>query len=405
MSINQWYEEYRRSVEQSKEILDRVGKENRDLTSEEQESFDRAVADSQSLKQRIDAQLEQDERARQADEFADKIGYRSEPEPPAEKGVDADVRAFFAGERRSVEVRPEGAVPTDLRTLSKGSAGAGAATVPTSFYGQLIDHLIEVSGLMQAGPTVLNTSGGERIEVPKTTAHSTAALVAETVAPSVSEPVYAQATLDAYKYGFLMSASSELLADTGVDLLGYLAMQAGRALGNGFGAHAVNGDGSDKPQGIVPVATAGETGAAAVAGAFTADNIINLYYSVISPYRSSPSCAWLMRDATVAAIRKLKQDDQYIWSPASHPGEPESLLGKPLYTDPNVPAVAATNRSIVFGDISQHFVRLAGPIRFERSDDYAFNTDVVTWRAIMRADSELIDRTGAVKCFVGGAAS
>jgi HK97 family phage major capsid protein len=190
-----------------------------------------------------------------------------------------------------------------------------------------------------------------------------------------------------------------------VDIEGYLARQAGRAVGNDFGTDIVVGDGSSKPTGIMTSTTLGVTGAAAAAGVFTADNLIDLYYSVISPYRNSQSAAWLMRDATLATVRKLKGlDNNYLWVPGLA-GAPDTILGKPVATDPNVAAVAADAKSVAFGDMSAYYIRLAGGIRFERSDDFAFNTDQATFRCIVRGDGILLDQTGAVKHFVGGAAA
>ena len=93
-------------------------------------------------------------------------------------------------------------------------------------------------------------------------------------------------------------------------------MQAGRAVGNALGAHLATGTGSSQPAGIVTGATTGVTGGTAVSGAFTADNLIDLYFSVIAPYRNSPKCGWIMKDATLAAVRKLKDTtNQYLWQP------------------------------------------------------------------------------------------
>jgi HK97 family phage major capsid protein len=126
---------------------------------------------------------------------------------------------------------------------------------------------------------------------------------------------------------------------------------------------------------------------------------------VIAPYRASASCKWIMKDATVGAARKLKDTTgQYIWQPSLQAGAPDMLLGKPVLTDPNVPGVACRRRAVLFGDFSQFFVRFAGGVRFERSDDYAFNTDLVTFRALLRADCSLVDLTGAVKYYAGNAA-
>jgi HK97 family phage major capsid protein len=68
-----------------------------------------------------------------------------------------------------------------------------------------------------------------------------------------------------------------------------------------------------------------------------------------------------------------------------------------------MPAVATGAKSIAFGDFSQFFVRIVGPVRFERSDDFLFGTDLVAFRAIIRGDGTLVDQTGAIKTFQGPA--
>jgi HK97 family phage major capsid protein len=250
----------------------------------------------------------------------------------------------------------------------------------------------------------MQTGGGESIQVPKTTAHSTAAIITEGAAIGASDPTFGQVTLGAYKYGLLIQVSRELIADTGADLEGYLSMQAGRALGNAFGAHAITGTGTGMPRGITIDSTLGVTSGTGVAGAPTADNLIDLYYSVIPPYRNSPNAAWIVKDSTVATLRKIKDSTgQYLWQPGLQSGVPDTFLGKQVITDPGVAATAVNAKSVIFGDISQYFVRMVNGVRFERSDDYAFNTDLVTFRALLRADGALVDLTGAVKHLVGAA--
>ena len=276
--------------------------------------------------------------------------------------------------------------------------------MPTTFYGSLLEHMIASSAILSAGATVLNTTSGENIEVPVTTAFSTAALTAEAAEIAESDPAFVKRTLGAYKYGVIVQVSRELIDDTAVDLLGFLARQAGRAVGNKLGTDLVVGNGSSKPLGLFASTTLGVTGATSTAGVFTADNLIDLHYSVIAEYRMSPSCAWLMSDATIASVRKLKDTtNQYLWQPSLILGSPDSLLGKPIFTDPNVVAQATTAKSVAFGDMSAYWARIAGGIRFERSDDFAFTSDLVTFKCVVRGDGLLADRTGAVKHFVGGA--
>ena len=397
-------ERRQRAWDAAKTINDTAEAENRDLTAEETSAWEKALADIDGLDARIKQIVDAETRERDIANAMKSIGPK--PTEQREDAGDAEVRAFLKGERRSLEVKPTAPLTQrEFRDLSKLTAGAGLNTVQTSFYNQLVAHLIEVSGIMQAGPTILNTTTGEQIQVPKTTSHSSAALIAEAGTLTESDPVFGQVPLDAYKYAMSVQVSTELVNDTSVDLLSYLAMQAGRAVGNAFGTHAITGTGSSQPNGIVTAATLGVTGSASVSGAFSADNLIDLHFSVIAPYRNSPSCAWLMRDATLGAVRKLKDSqNQYLWQPSLQVGAPDTLLGKPVYTDPNVAAVALSAKSVLFGDISQYYVRMVNGIRFERSDDFAFQNDLVTFRCILRADGDLIDTTGAVKYFAGNAA-
>lgn len=394
--------------EQAKALLDAAEGEKRDLSAEEEQTYQALNADLDKIDARVKDMVEAEQRTADAEAaFAGLLGKPADERKTA-KDTSGELRKWLTGEsgKRAFEVRPDATTPHDFRTLSKLTAAAGANTVPISFYNRLVEHMIEVSGVLMTNPSLLRTATGEQMQIPKTTAHSaSASIVAEAGTLSANDPTFGQVPLDAYKYGFLLQVSHELLNDTAVDLAGYLARQAGRALGNGFGAHLVTGTGSSQPNGVVTAATVGVTGGAGVAGAFTADNLIDLFYSVIAPYRNSGSCAWMLRDASVAALRKLKDStNQYLWQPGLTTGAPDTLLGKPVYTDPNVAAVALGAKSVVFGDFSQYFVRMVEALRFERSDDFAFSTDLVSYRAILRGDGDLVDTTGAVKVFVGNAA-
>jgi HK97 family phage major capsid protein len=398
--VKRLQEQRANAFEDAKRLLDAAAAENRELSAEEQVTYDRINADIDGMAQRATALLDAEQRNKDAAEAFEKLLGSSAPEARATKSATDEFRAFARGEGgRSFEVMPE------ARDLTKGTATAGGNTVPTSFYDQLWEHMIEVSGVLNASPTILRTASGESLEIPVTTAHSSGALIAEAASITESDPAFAKRTLGAYKYAVSLQAASELLTDTGVDLQSYLSRQAGRAVGNALGVDLVTGNATAKPSGIVQTASTGVTGSSAVAGVFTADNLIDLFFSVIAPYRNSRSCGWLMRDASLGAVRKLKDSNgQYLWQPSLVAGAPDLLLGKPVHTDPNVAAVAADAKSVIFGDMSAYVVRLAGGIRFERSDDFAFQNDLVTFRCIVRGDGILADQTGAVKVFVGGAA-
>jgi HK97 family phage major capsid protein len=393
-------------------IVEGAAESNREMSPEEQGSWERMMEEIDKIDERITGVLTAEKRAKAAEDAFEDIGKRpATPGVPVRatpdgKDANAEIRAFLRGETgapRSYMVSPtQGNV--EQRVLVSNAA-PGTAVVPTDFYDQLVAHLIEVSGVLQANPTVLRTAGGENLQIPKTTVHSTAASAAQNAAIPSSDPTLAMATLGAFKYGILLQVARELLDDSGVDLMGYLAMQAGRALGNKFGADLVTGVGTSQPTGFMTSTTIGVTGTTTgKTGAAQYADLVDLEYSVIAPYRASRSCYWIAADKTIGGFRKiLDSQNRPIWEPSMQIGAPDLLLGKPLVADPYMPVVAVGAQSVAFGDFSQFFVRYVGGIRFERSDDYAFNTDLVTFRAILRGDGVLVDQTGAIKTYKGPA--
>lgn len=385
--------------EQAKALLETVEAEGRELSAEEEANWQRANADLDSLDERIRSIATAEKRAADNDAAFAAI----ERQPAVRSTVETEtneLRKFLSGEARSFAV--------ESRDLTKGSATAGGNTVPTSFANSLYEHMIEVAALLPE-TTIFRTAGGENLEVPITTTHATAALISEGSTLTESDAAFGKRTLGAYKYAYSFQVSKELLEDTGVDLNGYFARAAGRALGNAFGAHLAVGTGSSQPSGVTQTSTLGVTGAASVAGVPNGDNLVDLFYSVIAPYRNSPNCVWAFRDSTAATIRKIKDSSggagigNYLWTPGFGTA-PDTILGKRVVIEPNIAATALSAKSVVFGDMSAYFSRIAGPVRFERSDEFAFQNDLVTFRAVMRADGILGDQTGAVKHFIGNAA-
>lgn len=381
-------QERARLIGEARDLIDTAEAANRDLESTEVETYGRLDGEIEALNSRIERQ----ERAEQRDRDA-------AAEPPAPTGGGDDLadefRAVARGEQRSLVVNfTEQGIKRAQRDLVKGTDTAGGHTVPETFVARLYEFLTETSAIRQTNVTVLTTGSGEKMLVPKLSAHGSAALVAEGGAIPENDPTFGQAELDAFKYGQLIQLSSELIADTGINILEFIARDAGRALGEATGTHYVTGTGTGQPAGVVTDSTLGVTAASATA--VTADEIIDLYFSVIQPYRRNGY--WMMDDTTLAKLRKLKDSNgQYLWEPALREGVPDRILGRPVVTDHNMASAAINAKTVLFGDFSAYYIRDVGSLRFERSADFAFNTDLVTFRSIMRTDGQLVDTTGAIK--------
>ena len=290
--------------------------------------------------------------------------------------------------------------------LTVGSATAGGDLFNKSFRAVLYQHLIFNSAIRQTRATVLTTGGGQELLLPKTTAHpASGTIVTEALAIGESDPTFDQGTLDAYKYANLILVSSELEQDTQVDLLGYLAMAMGRALGNGAGADFVTGNGSSKPNGVIHAAgtIAQVTGGTPASSGATFSELAQLYDKIIPGYQVNAE--WFMGQSAMSKIRALvNTQGTPIFLPTLYGSQPDTMFGKPIILDPNVPSPASNATSIAFGDFSTYFIRDVDGLRFERSVDYAFNTDQVAYRAILRTDGDLLDLTGAIGVYKGGTA-
>jgi HK97 family phage major capsid protein len=390
---------------EAKELLELSTTENRALTGEEEGKWEALNGEIDKIDERLKAVLDAESRAKSTDEVYNNLAGREE----ARGGGSADamreeLRNWMTGRSGNVvqdvhrQKRGSISIP-ELRVLQSNTAAA-SATVPVDFYDQLIAYLIEVSGLLQTGPSVLNTTGGETIQIPVVSSHITGVSATQGAPITAADPAFSQRTLAATKFGSLTQLSRELIDDTAVDLLGYLAMSSGRAIGNAFGTALVNGGSGISGSLLTGGVSVGVTGTTTgKSGAAQYNDLIDLEYSVIAPYRQSRSCYWLAADKTIGGFRKLVDgNSRPIWEPSTVLGAPDLLLGKPLVADPFMPAVVTGNKSVAFGDFSQYFVRLVGGLRFERSDDFAFGSDLVTFRCLLRGDGNWGD-TNAVKLY------
>jgi HK97 family phage major capsid protein len=393
--IRQQAEARAKAWEEAKALLDSAAAEKRDLSAEENQTYDRIMAD---LDQRslvietMNAQADREERAAEAMK-----GFEAQVKPAvtAVPAIDEAelIRSLARGEIRSHSF--------EKRDVTKGSTGA---PVPTSFYDEVLLLARHVGPMLETS-TILNTAGGENLQIPSLSAYSTGTVSSEAALIGESDPTFnAFKTLGAYKYSFLTQISREMVEDSGVDILGFLAQQTGNALGFAVNGALTTGTGTLEPTGIVTAAGSGITGATAVTGAFTADNLIDLVYSVDTAGRTLPGTGFQMNASAIAAVRKLKDGQgQYLFTPSLSADARDLLLGYPIFENPAMANPALSAKSVIFGHLPSYFVRQVGGLRLDRSDDYAFQNDLITFRATMRIDGNLI-QTSHVKSFIGNAA-
>lgn len=280
--------------------------------------------------------------------------------------------------------------------LEVGTDGNGGYLVPTEFERTLVKALDENNVMRTIGCKVITTQNERKI--PVADGHTVAAWTAENGAYKESNPTFAQKSIDAYKLTDLIKVSDELLSDSFFDIEGYISEEFGRAFGEAEEDAFINGaiqSGQtviDRPTGLFSKANAGgapQGVAAASATAITADELISLIYSLKAPYRSKAK--FLMNDATVAAIRKLKDSNGvYMWQPSLTAGEPDRLLGYELYTSPKVPVMAAGARAVAFGDFSCYWIADRAGRTMKRLNELYATNGQVGFTCTERVDGKLI---------------
>ena len=364
---------------QIKDVIDGAEAEGRGLDSSELEKIDRIEADIESAERSISTAKTNETRMVEASAAAK--GF-----VPAETANtdETSLRSLVNGEVRSANF--------EFRDLT-----SSASLVDRGFADEVFMAARAVGPILETSQ-VFNTAEGNQIVYPVMSAYSTAALRTEGSALPESDPTFTNITLGAFKYGVLVPVSNELLTDSTLNIQSIIAEQAGNALGFILNNEHTLGDGSDNPNGIVTASSEGVVGAGTTP---TADEIIELVFSVGQAYRQRDP-GFMVSTQGMQALRQLKDgDNRYLYD--VRVGEPDQFMGFRVFENTHMADLGNDAKSIIFGSLSNYKVRLAGGISISQSADYAFNEDITTFRAIARADGDLAN-ADSIKYWAGVAA-
>ena len=279
--------------------------------------------------------------------------------------------------------------------LQIGDDSEGGYLVPDEYERTLVDALQEENRLRTLCK-IIRTSSGDR-KIPLVASHGTASWVEEEGAIPESDDAFGQITIGAHKIASMIKVSDELLQDSVFDIENYIATEFARRVGDAEEAAFINGDGSGKPYGMLHTSNGAVAGVtAASATAITADELLDLIYSLKAPYRKR--AVFLMHDSTIKAVRKLKDgNSQYLWQPGMKEGEPDMLLGYRLVTSTHMPAIAASAKPILFGDLTSYWIADREGRSMQRLNELYAATGQVGFRVTQRVDGRLVQTEG-LKC-------
>jgi HK97 family phage major capsid protein len=404
MKISEMREKQQKLVADARALRDEIKDDTPEArVAEIDASHDAAMAEYDKLEARIkrDEDIEARERAlNEADErrpVGDTRGNdRQVEKTDAEKYADV-FRAFLRGGRESLSAEQR-AVLKEERGQAVGTQTQGGYLAPGEFHTELIKSLKAWGPMLDPGVTrMLTTSTGATITMPSMNdTANVGALIGENQQVSVSEIAFGTKSIDAYKYtSGVVLVSDELLQDAIMDVEGIVRDAMAERIGRIGNTHLTTGDGASKPNGIV---TAAGTTAAAGAAVIAFDDLINLEHSIDPAYRSDPSCKWMFNDATLKALRKLKDgQSNYIWQPADvKGGAPATILGYGYAINQAVADIGTTNKSVVFGAMNKYIVRMVKEFAMKRLVERYADYGQVGMIGFTRLDGELLDAS-AVK--------
>lgn len=263
--------------------------------------------------------------------------------------------------------------------LQEGVDADGGYLVPEEYDSRLI-RVLEGENIMRKLGHKITTSGDHKINIAST--EPAAAWIEEGGALQFSDAKFAQILLDAYKLHVAIKVTEELLYDNAFNLENYIIEEFGKALSNAEEDAFLNGTGVGQPLGLF-AATGGGTVYKTVTK-LTADDIMNLVYALKRPYRKNS--AFIMNDQIIATIRTFKDGNgAYMWQPSYQAGEPDKLLGYPVYTSPFAPEDA-----ISFGDYSYYNIGDRGTRSFKQLTELFAGNGMIGFVAKERVDGKLI---------------
>lgn len=398
--------------ERMKAILDGAETENRNLTAEEDQNWAQANADLNALDQRITRQEQMERRpAKEARDNAILDGGdrpRATATPEYAKAFSTFLRAERQGDLdpESRSILRQGFVAS--RAMGTNVPSAGGYLVPEGFVAKIEQALLIYGGMREVA-TVMSTADGGDLPMPTSDdTTNTGEILAENAAATEQDVTVGARILKAYMYSSkIIRASYQFLQDSGVDVEGWLAARIAERIGRITNTHFTTGTGANQPSGIAGDATTGVSAATGQTTTVTWDDLISLEHSIDPAYRAL-GCRYMFHDATLQAVRKLKDGEgRYLWQPGQPAGgsiAPNTINGWPYSINQDVAQMAASAISIYFGHLQKYIIRDVRGLSVMRLEERYAEYLQVGFLGFSRHDGVLLDAgTHPVKTYVNSA--
>lgn len=357
-------------VDQMSQLFGAAEAEKRALSTEEVEKFESLKAEIA----KIDATLKAAEEAR---------GFESMKETKKESSEEAEVRAF--------EKFLRGAKVDELRSgetqLVDGSSGV---VLPKTIAKRILEAVKNISPILAKSDLYMVRGTLVFPKYDETSDHITVAYASEFTDLAEHSGVFTTVSLAQNLAGALVKISRSLINNADFDVVGYAITKVAEAVAKFFEGELIAGTGAT---GHMTGALVGGTSVtAAAATAISADDLINVQMKVAQKYRDNADACWIMATSTLAAIRKLKdKEDRYLLTPDYAAGFGYTLLGHRVFESDAMDAIAASKKTVLFGDFKGLGVRITPEVQMQVLNEKFATQHATGIAAWVEADSKVLD--------------
>ena len=385
------FEKKRKAEEQARALLKKEG-----YTAEDDQRADKFLEEARLYESQIEKlKAVEAEEAREAEKELEK--KNADPKKK-EYRLGETFTKYALGQISERELRA-------AATQTTGTGSSGGYTIPEGWMKQIKEAMLAYGG-MYANSYVFRTASGNDLPMPKINDTSNKAfLVSESTSPASSASnaalTFGTQTFKAYKYtSGLINVPVELLQDADIspELEAFIVTALKERMWRGMNYAFTQGAGTTDIHGIVHASA--DSGVTVASSAITRDNLIGLLHSVDPAYRIGGK--FMFNDATLLAIKKLSfgdSDNRPLWQPGIYAGAPDTLEGKPYVINQDMDDIGTGNRSVLFGDFANYYIREVADWRLVRMDERYAEVDQVAFALFARYDGQLVNAgTNPVKC-------
>lgn len=301
---------------------------------------------------------------------------------------------------------------TVRNAMSTGTASEGGYTVETSVATELIKAMKEFGG-MRSIATQFGTDQGNPMNWPTMDdTGNTGELIAENTTATSQDAAFNTVGLPVYKWSSkIVAVPFELLQDSQLNIDSIVVGLCATRLARVQNTYFTTGTGTSQPRGIVTAAGSGKVGTTGQTTTVTYDDLVDLEHSVDPAYRNQAGVGFMMNDASLKVIRKIKDTEgRPIFVPGYETGNPggapDRLLNRPITINQDMAVMGANAKSILFGVLGNYRIRDVMSATLFRFTDSAYTKlGQVGFLAWQRSGGNLLDVSGSTVKFYQNSAT